>query len=70
MMAALNHIGGNLNQGFRALNEIRHAAPEAAHRDRLAYELEALRTLFEKGVDALIPALDAVRDEYSGGFAP
>ena len=69
MLAALNHIGGNLNQGIRAVHDIRQTAPAAVDRDRLAYELEALRKLFETEVDALIPALEAVRDAFSGGFA-
>lgn len=68
-LAALNHIGGNLNQGFRALNEIALAAPAATHRDRLAYEIEMLRKELAKGVDALTPALEAVRDAFSSGTA-
>jgi hypothetical protein len=65
-IAALNHIGGNLNQGFRALNEIKLAAPEAVNPDRLAGELTALRELFETGMAALISALEAVRGAFSG----
>lgn len=49
-LAALNHIGGNLNQGFRALNEIALTAPAVDHRDRLAYEIEMLRKELAKGL--------------------
>jgi hypothetical protein len=65
-IAALNHIGGNLNQGFRALNEVKRTAPEEVSRDRLADELAALRELFEPGMAALARALDAVRGAFSG----
>lgn len=65
-IAALNHVGGNLNQGFRALNEIKLAAPEEVSRDRLAGELAALRELFEAAMAVLVPALEAVRGAFSG----
>jgi len=68
-IAALNHIGGNLNQGFRALNEIALAAPSAVERDRLAYELETLRRQFTQGMDALLLALDIARDAFGPGSA-
>jgi hypothetical protein len=61
-MAELNRIGGNINQGIRALNEIALAAPAAAERDRLAYELETLRKLFGAVFDELTPTLAANRE--------
>src|SRR4051794_32994718 len=68
-LAALNHIGGNLNQGFRALNEIALAAPATTYRDRLAFEIEMLRKELAKELDALTPALEAVRDAFGSGAA-
>jgi hypothetical protein len=58
----VNRIGGNLNQGFRALNEIALSAPAAVERDRLAYELEALRKLFRTALDEISPTLAAARE--------
>jgi hypothetical protein len=60
-MGELNRIGANLNQGFRALNEIALTAPAGIRRDRLADELSELRQLFEQGIAALVPILEANR---------
>jgi len=61
-MAELNRIGGNLNQGIRALNEIALSAPAATERDRLAYELETLRKLFGTAIDEIARTLAANRE--------
>jgi hypothetical protein len=58
---AINRAGGLVNQGIRALHEIRQTAPAAVERDRLAYELEAVRKLLESAIPALDEALAAVR---------
>jgi hypothetical protein len=60
---AINRAGGLVNQGIRALHEIRQAAPAAVERDRLAYELEAVRKLLESAIPALNEALAAVDRE-------
>src|SRR3954454_14178795 len=52
-VTAINRAGNLVNQGIRALNEIRRAAPDARERDRLAYELEQLRKLLETSIPFL-----------------
>jgi hypothetical protein len=60
---AINRAGGLVNQGIRSLHEIRQSAPAAVERDRLAYELEAVRKLLESAIPALNAALAAVDRE-------
>jgi hypothetical protein len=60
-VVAINRAGGLVNQGIRALHEIRQTAPAAVERDRLAYELETVRKLLESAIPALNEALAAVR---------
>jgi len=60
---AINRAGGLVNQGIRALHEIKLAAPAASGRDRLADELEATRKVLEPAIPALIEALAKVRGE-------
>jgi len=59
-VTAINRAGNLVNQGIKALHELRQAAPEAAERDRLAYELEQMRKLLETAIPALNEALAAV----------
>ena len=61
---ALNRVGGNINQGIRALNEIALKAPEASSRDELAVQIAGLRLLFEKGMAELMPVLEANRAAF------
>ena len=60
-IVALNRVGGNINQGIRALNEIALKAPEASSRDALAAQIAGLRLLFENGMAELMPVLEANR---------
>jgi hypothetical protein len=64
-VVALNRVGGNINQGIRALNEIALKAPEASSRDALAVQIAGLRLLFEKGMAELLPVLEANRAALS-----
>jgi len=66
-VTAINRVGNLFNQGIRSLHEIRQTAPEARERDRLAYELEALRKDFEKGLGELSLALAAVTHDDREG---
>jgi hypothetical protein len=67
-ITAINRVGNLFNQGIAAVHEIRLSAPAATERDRLAYELEALRKLFEKGLGELSAALAvAARDDVREG---
>jgi hypothetical protein len=58
---AINRAGGLVNQGIRALHEIRYHAPGTMQRDRLADEIETTRKLLETAIPALNAALAAVR---------
>ena len=46
-ITAINRVGNLVNQGVRALHEIRQAAPEITGRDRLADAMEAVRSQLE-----------------------
>ena len=59
-ITAINRAGNLVNQGIRALHEIRQAAAEASGRDRLADEMEAARKLLEGAIPPLMEALQAV----------
>jgi hypothetical protein len=64
-IVALNRVGGNINQGIRALNEIALKAPEATSRDPLAVQIAGLRPLFEKAIAELLQVLEANRAALS-----
>jgi hypothetical protein len=66
-ITAINRAGNLVNQGIKALHEIRVSAPDARERDRLAYELEQLRKLLETSIPALNNALAAVMSDDSEG---
>jgi hypothetical protein len=59
-VTAINRAANLFNQGIRSVHEIRRAAPPAAERDRLAYELEALRKQFKRGLAELSEALPPI----------
>jgi hypothetical protein len=59
-ITAINRAGNLVNQGIRALHEIRQAAAETTGRDRLADEMEAARALLEGAIPPLMEALATV----------
>ena len=59
-ITAINRAGNLLNQGIRALHDIRQAAQVVTNRDRLADEIEATRKLMEEAMPFLMAALAAV----------
>jgi hypothetical protein len=58
-ITAINRVGNLVNQGIHSVHEIRLAAPVAVERDRLAYELEAVRKQLDTAFAALSEALNA-----------
>ena len=58
-ITAINRAGNLVNQGIHALHDIRQAAPAAVERDRLAYELEAVRKLLQSAIPVLSEAVTA-----------
>jgi hypothetical protein len=66
-ITAINRAGNLVNQGIHGINEIALSAPAAVERDRLAYELEAVRKLLQSAVPALIEALNAAAGDVRQG---
>jgi hypothetical protein len=59
-ITAINRAGNLVNQGIRALHEIRNAAAETTGHDRLTDEIEATRKLLQDAMPVLMAALTAV----------